>query len=113
MDSERSRYQVTSWAETRADPSADGRSDADAEVHPRLPLPDPYDMRPGRRDPVQHRPESVPTVQAWRRDVRKEFGWGDEPVLVYSGSLGSWYRLGEMLDFFEVARTESGFASSC
>ena len=27
-------------------------------------------------------------------------------MLVYSGSLGSWYRIGEMLDFFEAARDE-------
>ncbi len=41
-----------------------------------------------------------------RREVRRELGWGDEPVLVYSGSLGSWYRLEEMLDFYEAARAE-------
>jgi glycosyltransferase involved in cell wall biosynthesis len=41
-----------------------------------------------------------------RRGVRGEMGWGDEPVLVYSGSLGSWYRLEEMLDFHEAARAE-------
>lgn len=46
-----------------------------------------------------------PSEQA-RREVRRELGWGDEPVLVYSGSLGSWYRLGEMLSFHEVARAE-------
>lgn len=39
-----------------------------------------------------------------RREVRNALGWADEPLLVYSGSLGSWYRLGEMLDFFAVAR---------
>ena len=39
-------------------------------------------------------------------EVRSDLGWGDEPALVYSGSLGSWYRLGEMLDFFEAARKE-------
>jgi glycosyltransferase involved in cell wall biosynthesis len=32
-------------------------------------------------------------------------GWGDEPALVYSGTLGSWYRLEEMLDYYEAART--------
>jgi glycosyltransferase involved in cell wall biosynthesis len=42
--------------------------------------------------------------EEWRREVRNGLGWGDEPVLVYSGSLGSWYRIGEMLDFFEAAR---------
>jgi glycosyltransferase involved in cell wall biosynthesis len=42
-----------------------------------------------------------------RAAVRADLGWGDEPGLVYSGSLGSWYRLEEMLDFFGVARHES------
>jgi glycosyltransferase involved in cell wall biosynthesis len=39
----------------------------------------------------------------WRRAVRRELGWDNEPILVYSGSLGSWYKLEEMLDFFETA----------
>ena len=42
----------------------------------------------------------------WRRAVRRELGWGEEPILVYSGSLGSWYRLEEMLDFFEHAKAQ-------
>jgi glycosyltransferase involved in cell wall biosynthesis len=41
--------------------------------------------------------------EEWRRSARGDLGWGDETVLVYSGSLGSWYRLDEMLDFFVVA----------
>lgn len=36
--------------------------------------------------------------------ARRELGWGEEPALVYAGSLGSWYRLEEMLDLFLVAR---------
>lgn len=44
-----------------------------------------------------------------RRAVRDELGLQDAPVLVYSGSLGSWYRLEEMLDYFETAcRTIAG-----
>ena len=39
----------------------------------------------------------------WRRAVRRELGLNDAPLLVYSGSLGSWYRLEEMLDYFETA----------
>jgi glycosyltransferase involved in cell wall biosynthesis len=42
--------------------------------------------------------------EQWRYEVRHDLGWGDEPVLVYSGSLGSWYRAGEMFDFFETAQ---------
>ena len=41
---------------------------------------------------------------AERRRIRADLGLGDSPVLVYSGSLGSWYRFEEMLDFFLVAR---------
>lgn len=39
-----------------------------------------------------------------RRRVRGEFGIGERPVLVYAGSIGTWYLLEEMVDFFKVAR---------
>ncbi|HUG54126.1 MAG TPA: glycosyltransferase [Vicinamibacteria bacterium] len=38
-----------------------------------------------------------------RARVRAALGLGPGPVLVYSGSLGSWYRMREMLDFFARA----------
>jgi glycosyltransferase involved in cell wall biosynthesis len=38
-----------------------------------------------------------------RARVRSALHLGDGPVLLYSGSLGSWYRLREMLDFYEIA----------
>lgn len=41
-----------------------------------------------------------------RARVRAALTLGDGPVLVYSGSLGSWYRLREMLDFYDVAARE-------
>ena len=41
-----------------------------------------------------------------RARVRAALLLGEGPVLVYSGSLGSWYRLREMLDFYEVAARE-------
>ena len=41
-----------------------------------------------------------------RARVRSTLGLGDGPVLVYSGSLGSWYRLREMLDFHDIAARE-------
>lgn len=50
-------------------------------------------------DLQRFRPDSVA-----RSRVRRELGLGDEPVLVYSGSLGSWYLPGDMLDFFEASR---------
>jgi len=41
-----------------------------------------------------------------RTRVRSALDLGAGPVLVYSGSLGSWYRLPEMLDFYDVAARE-------
>jgi glycosyltransferase involved in cell wall biosynthesis len=38
-----------------------------------------------------------------RARVRAFLALGAGPVLAYSGSLGSWYRLPEMLDFFDTA----------
>ena len=42
--------------------------------------------------------------RAWRAEARRSLGWTDEPLLVYAGSLGSWYRLDHMLAFVRVAR---------
>ncbi len=39
-----------------------------------------------------------------RKRVRAELGVGDRPILVYAGSVGTWYLLDEMLDFYGVAR---------
>lgn len=39
-----------------------------------------------------------------RRRVREEFEMGERPVLVYAGSIGTWYLLEEMASFFKVAR---------
>jgi len=41
-----------------------------------------------------------------RDRLRAELGLAGRPVLAYSGSLGSWYRFDEMLEFFEVAAVE-------
>jgi glycosyltransferase involved in cell wall biosynthesis len=37
---------------------------------------------------------------ATKQKLRAELGLGDEPVLAYLGSIGTWYMLDEMLDFF-------------
>jgi glycosyltransferase involved in cell wall biosynthesis len=37
---------------------------------------------------------------------RHRLGVGDEPLLVYSGTLGSWYRPSEMIDFWLAAREQ-------
>jgi glycosyltransferase involved in cell wall biosynthesis len=41
-----------------------------------------------------------------RREVRAALGLSSAKLLVYSGSLGSWYRIDEMLAFYAVARQE-------
>ena len=42
---------------------------------------------------------------AGRRRVREQLAVGDRPVLVYAGSIGTWYLLEEMLDFYQAARS--------
>ena len=45
------------------------------------------------------------TTKAKRRNARKALGIGpEERVIAYLGSIGSWYMLDEMLDFFKVYR---------
>jgi glycosyltransferase involved in cell wall biosynthesis len=41
---------------------------------------------------------------AARQRVRAALGIAERPVLVYSGSIGTWYQLDEMLDFYVAAR---------
>jgi glycosyltransferase involved in cell wall biosynthesis len=41
---------------------------------------------------------------AGRERVRGQLGVGDRPVLVYAGSIGTYYLLDEMLDFYQAAR---------
>lgn len=43
---------------------------------------------------------------AERERVRTSLGVGDRPVLVYSGSIGTFYLMDEMLDFYQVAREQ-------
>ena len=101
------RYRMTATAERVLVNSADGLVTLTHRILDRLPSPGAGDSRrptvviPCSVDPEVFRPEPE-----CRRQVRNELGWGDEPALVYSGSLGSWYRLTEMLDFFEAARSE-------
>lgn len=41
-----------------------------------------------------------------RERIRATLDVGDRPVLVYSGSIGTFYLLDEMLDFFQAARAQ-------
>ncbi len=41
---------------------------------------------------------------AGRARVRAALGIGDRPVIVYSGSIGTWYLLDEMVSFYQAAR---------
>jgi glycosyltransferase involved in cell wall biosynthesis len=101
------RHRVTSWAERRLLRSADGVVTLTEAILERLPGAAGLRRdRPATVIPCSVDLEVFQPSPAWRREVRNEFGWKDEPVLVYSGSLGSWYRLEEMLDFFETARQQ-------
>lgn len=103
------RHRVTAAVEARLLRSADGLVTLTRKVRNRLPARgDPGPGRPARVIPCSVDLGVFRPSEEWRRDVRNDLGWGDAPVLVYSGSLGSWYRIGEMLDFFEEARTEIG-----
>lgn len=68
---------------------------ATAQLRPDTPLevvPCMTDLREFRPDPEA------------RQRVREALGVGTSKLLVYSGSLGSWYRIDEMLAFFVVTR---------
>jgi len=99
------RYRATDAAERALVASADGLVTLTHKILERLPprtdaTPRPAAVIPCSVDPAVFRP-----ARSSRQEVRRELGWGEEPALVYSGSLGSWYRLTEMLEFFEAART--------
>lgn len=96
------RYRATDFAERALIASADGLVTLTHRIQERLPrraAARPTTVIPCSVDPAVFKPS--PTE---RDEVRRELGWGEEPALAYSGSLGSWYRLTEMLDFFEAAR---------
>jgi glycosyltransferase involved in cell wall biosynthesis len=101
------RHRVTAAVEERLLQSADGVVTLTRRILERLPVAD--DVRPSRPTTVIPCSVDLGTFrpsEEWRREVRASLGWGDEPALVYAGSLGSWYRLGEMLDFFAVVRRQ-------
>lgn len=62
-------------------------------------------LRPWRVIPSCVDLEHFKFSAADRAALREGLGIGDRPVLVYAGSLGTWYQLKEMFDFYEVART--------
>ena len=96
---------VTAATERKLVRAADGLVTLTHRVAAELPVP----VRATHGRPAAVVPCSVDLAvfhpsENWRREVRSELGWGNgEKVLVYSGSLGSWYQLAEMLDFFAVA----------
>jgi glycosyltransferase involved in cell wall biosynthesis len=96
---------VTAAVESRLLCSADGLVTLTRKVRDRLPARGgPWPGRPTTVIPCSVDLGAFRPSEEWRREVRSDLGWGDEPALVYSGSLGSWYRIGEMLDFFEEAQ---------
>jgi glycosyltransferase involved in cell wall biosynthesis len=61
----------------------------------------PIEVVPCMTDLREFRPDSEA-----RRQVRAALGMPSAKILVYSGSLGSWYRIDEMLAFYAVARQQ-------
>lgn len=101
------RHRVTSAIEAKLLRSADGLVTLTRKVRDQVSArTGPGPGRPTAVIPCSVDLEIFRPSEVWRREVRDELGWGDEPVLVYSGSLGSWYGLKEMLDFFAEARAE-------
>jgi glycosyltransferase involved in cell wall biosynthesis len=107
--SERSlRYRLTKWAEQHVLATADGIVTLTEAIRPvvrdfpglrrRAALP-PWAVIPSCVDLDHFRFDA-----AGRTRVRQQLGIGARPVLVYSGSIGTWYMLSEMLDFYQVAR---------
>jgi glycosyltransferase involved in cell wall biosynthesis len=104
------RHRITAAAERRLLEQAHGLVTLTHRIVERLPQPVPAgSARPAAVIPCSADLAVFRPSEPWRDAVRGELGLGQEPVLVYSGSLGSWYRLDEMLDFFEqAARTIRG-----
>jgi glycosyltransferase involved in cell wall biosynthesis len=65
----------------------------------RIPLATPLAVIPCCADTAVFAPDD-----AARHRIRSQLSLGTRPILVYAGSLGSWYCMEEMLDFFDVAR---------
>jgi len=61
----------------------------------------PIEVIPCTADLAEFRPDADA-----RRHVRQRLGLEGCKLLVYSGSVGGWYRMPEMADFFRVAREE-------
>jgi glycosyltransferase involved in cell wall biosynthesis len=68
-------------------------ADRTSDDRPVVVIPCAVDLRRFRFDPTA------------RARLREEWGFERQTVMVYSGSLGSWYLPGEMLDFLAVARS--------
>ena len=108
------RHRLTAAIEASLLRSADGRVTLTRKVLNRLPVSDGRGLgRPTMVIPCSVDLAVIPTGGRLA-PASSEGSWaGGEPVLVYSGSLGSWYRIGEMLDFFEQHDSGStGFASA-
>lgn len=61
---------------------------------------------PGKRSALSVIPCAVDTEKfkpSEDNKLARELGIEDKSVIVYSGSLGTWYMLAEMIDFFECA----------
>jgi glycosyltransferase involved in cell wall biosynthesis len=102
------KFRLTKWVEQRALAAADGIVTLTEAIRPILrqfpgvasrPSLPPWAVIPSCVDLDRFR------FDAANRDrVRRELGLGERPVLVYSGSVGTWYLVDEMIAFYQVAR---------
>lgn len=102
------RFRLTKWAETHILHRADGLVTLTEAIRPALrqfpglalrPAPPPWEVIPSCADLEHFR-----FREAGRARIRAELQVGDRPVIVYAGSLGTWYLLDEMLEFYATAR---------
>ena len=102
------RFRLTKWAETHILHRADGLVTLTEAIRPALrqfpglasrPAPPPWEVVPSCADLEHFR-----FREAGRARIRAELQVGDRPVIVYAGSLGTWYLLDEMLEFYATAR---------
>ncbi|OFW06398.1 MAG: hypothetical protein A3I61_19790 [Acidobacteria bacterium RIFCSPLOWO2_02_FULL_68_18] len=102
------RYRLTKIVEQQVLSAADGLVTLTSAIQPALrefpglrkrPALPPWDVIPSCVD-LEH----FCFTEEGRRGVRDGLAVGDRPVLVYAGSVGTWYLLDEMLDFFTTAR---------
>jgi glycosyltransferase involved in cell wall biosynthesis len=96
-------FRLTSAAESRLLGGASGLVFLTQRIHDEFAQRGAWPEKPTAVIPCAVELATFAASEESRTRVRESLRLGPGPVLLYSGSLGSWYRLREMLDFYEVA----------